>query len=207
MVKHPANAGLAPGSLQPGSEIVRGQLSLHREKEERIPLGLIEGNRAPIERNDPVQCLGNRAQEGLLGEVRNNGIVYLKQAAVPLFTLAEYLFGPFPPRNVDEGDDCASCLTLLYDKIRPILYGKAGAVFSPEDLIVSVDPLTFLKAHINRTFFEGIGRAVFTGMVLQRVHVLGQQLPGIAVAEHARSRSIGEKTSTFCIAAENPLGC
>jgi hypothetical protein len=70
-----------------------------------------------------------------------------------------------------------------------------------------VDALTFLKASKNWTFCERIGRAVFSGMVLQGVHVPGKQLPGIAVPKHARSRSVGEKTSTFCIAAENPLGC
>jgi hypothetical protein len=138
MVKHPADAGLAPGNLQPGSEIVGGQISLYRQEEERIPLGLIEGNRAALERNDAMQCLGNRAQQGLLAEVRNNGIIDLKQAAVSLFTLVEYLFGPLPSGNIDKGDDRTFRLTLSYDKIRPILNGKARAILSPEDLIVSL---------------------------------------------------------------------
>ena len=39
-----------------------------------------------------MQGLGNRVQEGLLGQVRNYGIVDLKQAAVLLFTLTERRF-------------------------------------------------------------------------------------------------------------------
>jgi hypothetical protein len=55
--------------------------------------------------------------------------------------------------------------------MRPILCGKARAIPSPKNLIVSVDALAFLKAHINRAFFKWIWGAVFSGMVLQRMHV------------------------------------
>jgi hypothetical protein len=55
--------------------------------------------------------------------------------------------------------------------MRPILYGKARAIPSPINLIVSVDALVFLKAYVNGAFFEWIWGAVFSGMMLQRMHV------------------------------------
>jgi hypothetical protein len=55
--------------------------------------------------------------------------------------------------------------------MRPILYGKAGAIPSPINLIVSVDALVFLKAQVNGAFFDWIGGAVFSSMVLERMHV------------------------------------
>jgi hypothetical protein len=58
--------------------------------------------------------------------------------------------------------------------MRPVLYGKARAVPSPINLIVSVDTLTFLKAYVDGAFFERIGGAVFSGMVFQRMHVFPQ---------------------------------
>ena len=51
-----------------------------------------------------MQGLGNGAQEGLLGQIRDDGIVDLKQAAVPLFALTERRFRLFPLRDIDERD-------------------------------------------------------------------------------------------------------
>jgi hypothetical protein len=56
--------------------------------------------------------------------------------------------------------------------MRPILYGKARAIPSPKNLIVSVDALAFLKAYINWAFFNWIWAAILSGMVLHRMHVL-----------------------------------
>jgi hypothetical protein len=153
MVEHPAEAGLGSAILQPSPEVVREQLSLYRKETESVSLQLIEGNGAPVEGDDTMQGLGNRVEEGLLGQVCNDGVVDLKQAAVLLFSLTEYLFCLFPLRNIDEGDHCAQGSVFHNDKVRPILYGKARSVLSPIDLIVSVDILTRLKAYINGAFF------------------------------------------------------
>jgi hypothetical protein len=74
--------------------------------------------------------------------------------------------------------------------MRPILYGKARAIPFPINLIVAVDALAFLKAYINGAFFNGIWGAVFSGMVLQRMHVFPEQFHGIVVSEYARRRRI-----------------
>jgi hypothetical protein len=42
-----------------------------------------------------MQGLGDRTQEGLLGQIRNDGIVDLKQDAVFLFTFSQRLFRLF----------------------------------------------------------------------------------------------------------------
>jgi hypothetical protein len=55
--------------------------------------------------------------------------------------------------------------------MRPILYGKARAIPSPINLIVPMDTLAFLKAYINGAFFKWIWGTVFSGMVLQCMHV------------------------------------
>src|ERR1700678_8118 len=100
MVEHPTGAGLFAAVLQPGSEVVREQISLHSEETESVSLRLVEGNGAPVERDDTMQSLGNRVQEGLLGQVRNDGIVDLKQDAVLLFTFTQRRFRLFPLRDV-----------------------------------------------------------------------------------------------------------
>jgi hypothetical protein len=146
MVEHPAKASLVSAILEPRPEVVRVKLSLYREEAESISLRLMEGNGAPVEEDDTMQGLGNRVEESLLCQVRNDGVVDLKQAAVLLLSLTEYLFCLFPLRNIDEGDHCAQGSVAHNNKMRPILYGKARAVPSPIDLIVSVDVLTLLKA-------------------------------------------------------------
>ncbi len=171
MVEHPAGAGLIATVLQPRSEVVREQISLHGEEAESISIRFVEGNGTPVERDETMQSLGNRVQEGLLGQVRNDGIVDLKQAPVPLFAFAERRLRLFPLRDVDERYHRAQGSTFPNDRMRPILCGKARAIPSPKNLIVSVDALAFLKAHINRAFFKWIWGAVFSGMVLQRMHV------------------------------------
>ena len=118
-----------------------------------------------------MQGLGNGTQEGLLGQIRYDGIVDLKQAAVPLFTFAERCLRWFPLRDVNERYHRAQGSTFPNDRMRPILYGKARAILSPINLIVPVDVLVFLEANIDGTFFNWIWGAVFSGMVLQGMHV------------------------------------
>src|ERR1700677_4349360 len=111
-----------------------------------------------------MQCLGDRSQQALLAQIRNDGIVDLKQDAILLFTFAQRLFRTFPLRDVDKRDHGAKGLTTANDNVRPKLYRKARAVFSPINLIVPVDVRVVLETNIDRTFFNWIGRAVFSGM-------------------------------------------
>ena len=171
VVVNPTDAGFAAPVLHPRLEVVRQQLSLHGQKAEGISLGLIESDGAPIEANDPVQCLGNRVQQGFLGQVRNNRIVDLEQAPVLLFTSAQRLFRLLALRDVDEGDHRTYGSPLLDDGVRPILHRKARAILSPIHLIISVHALAFLEAQIDRALFNGIGRAVFVGMMFQRMKI------------------------------------
>jgi hypothetical protein len=53
----------------------------------------------------------------------------------------------------------------------PKFHRKARAILSPINLIVPVDVLVFLEANIDGAFFNWIWGAVFSGMVLQRMHV------------------------------------
>src|ERR1700735_4205411 len=156
MFEYPAAASLDAAKLQSRLEKVREQLSFHGEETERISLWLIEGNRAPVEREDGLQCFGNGVQEGLLSQVCDDGVVYLKQKAVLLFTHAECRFRLFPFRNIDKGNHRAQGLTVANDIMGPKLHGKARAVLSPINLVVPVDVLVFLEANIDGTFFNRI---------------------------------------------------
>src|ERR1700678_364543 len=118
-----------------------------------------------------MQGLGDRTQQRLLGQIRNDGIVDLKQDAVLLFTFSQRLFRLFPLSDIDKRDHGAQGLTFANDDVRPKLYGKARAILSPVNLIVPVDVLVFLETNIDGAFFNWIWSAVFSGMVFQRVHV------------------------------------
>jgi len=51
-----------------------------------------------------MQGLRNGTQEGLLCQIRDDGIIDLKQAAVLLFTFTERRFRLFPLRDIDKSD-------------------------------------------------------------------------------------------------------
>src|ERR1700685_3164831 len=84
MVEHPGDAGLGAIDLQPLSEIIRAQVPLHGEETESITTRVIKSNGTAVEGDDTMQGLGNSAQEGLLGQVRNDGIVDFKERAITL---------------------------------------------------------------------------------------------------------------------------
>src|SRR6516162_5481308 len=100
MVEHPARAGLIVAYFQPGSEIVRMQMPLYRQKTEGVSLRIVECNGAPVERDNTTQGLGNRLQQRLLRQVGNNGVVDLKENAIALLALLERGFRPFSFRDV-----------------------------------------------------------------------------------------------------------
>src|SRR5580698_6335134 len=100
MFEDPAAAGLVAAKLQPRLEVIRVQLSLHREETERISLWLIKRNRASVKWEYSLQCFGNGMQECLLGQIRDDGIVDLKQKAVLLFSFTQRRLRLFPLRDV-----------------------------------------------------------------------------------------------------------
>ena len=95
-----------------------------------------------------------------------------KQAAFLLLALPQRLFRLFPLRDIDEGDDGAEGSTLPKYRMGPKLHGKARAVLSPINLIVSMNALAVLKTYVNGALLDRIRRAVFPGVVFQRMHVL-----------------------------------
>jgi hypothetical protein len=84
MIEHPTDAGFAPLDFQPGCEIVRRPVAFHGEKTKSILTWLIKGDGAAVEGDDAKQGPGNSVEEGLLGQVCDDGIVDFKQRAVTL---------------------------------------------------------------------------------------------------------------------------
>ena len=83
----------------------------------------------------------------------------------------ERRFRPFPLRDIDERYHRAYGFTFPHNGMRPILDGKACAILSPKNLVISVYTLAFSKAQINRAFFDWIWRAISSGVVLQGMHI------------------------------------
>lgn len=75
---------------------------------------------------------------------------------------------------INEGYHRAQGSAFPNHDMRSKLHGKARAIPSPINLIVPVDVLAFLKTDINRALLNRIGGAVFSRMVLQRMHVLAE---------------------------------
>jgi hypothetical protein len=90
-------------------------------------------------------------------------------------------------------------------RARPILYWKAGAVLSPKNLIFSMDTFAFLKTHIDRALREWIRGAVWARVVLQRMHVLPEQLSSVVISEQGHGRPVTEKTGTPWVATKDAL--
>jgi hypothetical protein len=133
-----------------------------------------------------MQGLGNGTQEGLLCQVRDDGIVDLRQGAVLFFTLTEGCLRLFPLRDIDKRVDGAQGSTFANDNVGPKFDRKARAILSPINLIVSVNIFVFLEANIDGTFFNWIWGAVFSVMVFKRVHVFPDQFGGIVISEDVR---------------------
>src|SRR5689334_24919595 len=87
--------------------------------------------------------------------------------------------------------------------MRPVLDRKTGAVFPPEEVVVDMDAAVLEEAHIYRTLLDRKGRPVFSGMVLETVHVLPEQLACMFVSEQANGGGIAEQASPLRIAPEN----
>ena len=72
------------------------------------------------------------------------------------------------------------------------VFGREGRpVPPPEDLVIHPAPLPGPEGPVDRAVFRGVGRAVGTGVVDQRVDVLAEHVVG-PVAEHLRGRPVDE---------------
>ena len=205
MVEHPAGTGVGTADLQTSLEVVRVQSSLYGQEAEGIGLRHVERNSASIEANERMHRFGNGTEQCFLGEVRNDGVVDIEEAAFQLLTLPQRLFRLFPLRDIDEGDDGADGSTLPKYRMGPKLHRKAGAVLSPINLVVSMNALAVLKTYINGALLDRIGPAVWPRVVFQRMHVLPQQFGRIVISKQAHRRRITEKASTVGIATKDPL--
>jgi hypothetical protein len=89
--------------------------------------------------------------------------------------------------------------------MRPILYGKATAIPSPENLVVSMDTNAFLEPQVNRALFEGIRRTVGPSMVLGLVHVFSHQFGRIVVSKYQTRGVIAEDAGAHAVASKDGL--
>src|ERR1700683_2275066 len=105
------------------------------------------------------------------------------EAALELLALPQCLFRLFTRSDIHEGYDAQRPIA-LHHQMRPILYGEATAIPSPENLVVSMDAFAFLKTQVNGALLERVGRTVSPSVVLGLVHVLSQQFGSVVVSEH-----------------------
>jgi hypothetical protein len=70
------------GHLEADREVPRGQGGLEDEEAQDLALRVVEEDGCPVEGNDLAQGLGDGVEEGLLGQVRHEGVVDLEQGAV-----------------------------------------------------------------------------------------------------------------------------
>jgi hypothetical protein len=89
--------------------------------------------------------------------------------------------------------------------MRPILDGKAGAVPSPENLVVSMDAFALFKTQIYGALLQRIWGTVRAGVMLGCVHVFSDQLGRIVISEHTRGGLVAEKAGAYGVAAKDSL--
>src|SRR6266567_4261590 len=87
----------------------------------------------------------------------------------------------------------------------PILHGKARAILSPENFVVSVNAFAFFETQVYGALLERIRSAIRASMVLCFVHVLSQQLASIVVSEHMCGGVIAEDTGADLVTAKDSL--
>jgi hypothetical protein len=205
MVVYPTHASFAARDFRARLKIVRQQLSLHCQKPERFSIRLIESYGAPIKANESVQCLRNGVQQRFLSQVGDDCVIDLKQGPILLFTSSQRLFGPLALSDFDEGDHRAYGAPLLNDGMGPVLYGKTRTILPPIHLVIAVNALVVLESQIDGAFFNGIGSAIFAGMMLDRMKIFPEQFCRIAIAEDPGRRTICEKACAGGIARTNTL--
>ena len=100
MVEHPACTGFLTVHLQTRLEIVRAQSSLDGQETESVCLRSVEYDGASIEGNGRADSLGNGTEQCFLGEVRDDSVVDIEEAAFHPLALLQRLFRAFSFRNV-----------------------------------------------------------------------------------------------------------
>ena len=78
----PAPRGCPRRHLEADREVRRGEGGLEDEEPQDVALRVVEEDRRPVEGNDPAQGLGDGVEEGVVGQVRHEGVVDLEQGAV-----------------------------------------------------------------------------------------------------------------------------
>jgi len=84
LLEHPSHVALVGGKLQADDEVRGGQGGLEDEEPEPVRLRVVEEDRRPVERDHAAESPGDGREERLLGEVRDDGIVDLKERAIAI---------------------------------------------------------------------------------------------------------------------------
>src|SRR5580658_258336 len=205
MVEYPACTCLGTANLQAGLEVIGLQSTLDGQEAERICLRRIERNRASIEVDERTHRFRNGTEQCFLGEVCDDGVVDIEEASLQVLALPQRLFRLFPLRDVDEGNDGSDGSTLPNYGMGPKLHGETGTILSPIDLVISMNALAVLKTYINRAFLDRIRLAIRPSVMVQRMHILPQQLGRVVISKQAYRGRITEKASAFGIATKDSL--
>src|ERR1700722_15035685 len=129
----------------------------------------------------------------------------MQEAAFQPLVLPQRLFRLFPLRDIHERYNGDDGLTLPNCWVVPKLHRKTGTVLSPINLVVSMNALAVLKTYINGALLDRIGPAVCPSVVVQRMHVLTQQLGRVVISKQADRRRITEEANPLRIATKDPL--
>ncbi len=80
--EHPPDVAVVRGHLQTDGEVRRGQRGLEHVEPEHLSRGVVEEDRGPVERDDAAQRLGDRVEERVAGQARDDRVVDLEQRTV-----------------------------------------------------------------------------------------------------------------------------
>jgi len=112
------------------------------------------------------------------------------------------LLGLFAFANIAKHNHRAGDGTILADRNTGVFYGKSGAVFAPQDLVVPVADRAPGQAVVHRALLYRIGAAIGPGMVDQGMDLLSDQLIGLE-AQHGQSGWIDEVHQSILAHAKN----
>ena len=83
-LEHLTHVALSRRHLEADREVGRPERGLEDEELEHVPVRVVKEDRGPLEGHHPAQGPGDRVEEGLAGEVRDEGVVDLEESAIAL---------------------------------------------------------------------------------------------------------------------------
>ena len=122
------------------------------------------------------------------------------------FGLPQFFLSAFAGGDIDKRDHRTQPPSVSAYRVGPVFGRKAGAIGTPEHLVVHMRPYAPLKRSVNGAVVHRIRRAVRPGVVHQLVHVFAQQVAGVGVSQQAGTGRIAEGAAAVEINAVNRLG-